>query len=94
MKKSLIDADHRLSAMLGNLHANAGPVPVNQWPAFLQAASEAVDPVDAEWMSLAMEQSATAFPPATWQPLTKARDGIISRLAAALISNSHPTSAR
>jgi hypothetical protein len=85
IKKGLIDADHRLRVMLGDLRAYAGPVPEKQLPAFFQAASEAVDPVDVEWMSLAMEQSATALPPATWQPLTKARDGIISRLATALV---------
>ena len=45
---------------------------------------EATDPADVEWLCLAMEQSASTVPAATWQPLTRARDGIIARMAAAL----------
>ncbi len=84
IKKSLIESDRQLGLMLGQLRAQAGPLPEKQTAAFVRAATEATDPVDIEWMSLVMEQSTTSVPAATWQPLTKARDGIISRLATAL----------
>jgi len=87
IKKSIIEADRRLGAMLAKLRAEAGPVPGKQHASFVQAASEATDPADIEWMSLAMEQSATSVPASVWQPLTKARDGIIARIAGALVKN-------
>jgi hypothetical protein len=87
IKKGLIEAEQKLNAMLEQLRVQAGPVPEKQMPAFVQAAAEAADPVDVEWMTLAMEQSVMFSPATAWQPLTKARDGIIARTAAALVAS-------
>jgi hypothetical protein len=47
----------------------------------MKAAQTATDPTDVEWLVAEMESSLATYPPATWQPLTTAKDGIISRLA-------------
>ncbi len=82
--KRLHEGRQRLELMLAKLRAEAGPVPEKQRAAFLKAAAQAKAPVEVEWLSLAMEQSTVTVPPATWQPLTSAGDGIIARMATAL----------
>jgi hypothetical protein len=81
--KGIVEGEKKLAAMLAKLRAEAGPVPESQSGAFLQAAGVAKEPVEVEWLCLAMEQSA-ARPLATWQPLATASDGIVRRMAAAL----------
>jgi hypothetical protein len=66
------------------LRAEAGPIPEQQSAAFLKAAGQAKDPVEVEWLCLAMEQSATSRPASMWQPLATAQDGIIRRMATSL----------
>ncbi len=82
--RRLNEGADKLAATLARLREQAGPVPESQRAAFIKAAAEAIDPADVEWFCLAMEQSASSVPAAAWQPLTKARDGIIARMAAAL----------
>ncbi len=81
--KRLHEGRQKLALMLEKLRAEAGPLPLTQRTAFLQAAASASDPAAVEWLGLVMEQS-TSLPAATWQPLTTARDGIIARMAKAL----------
>lgn len=82
--KGINEGEKKLAAMLGKMRAEAGPVPEQQTSAFLKAAGQANDPVEVEWLCLALEQSATARPGATWQPLANAHDGIVRRMALAL----------
>lgn len=82
--KGINEGEKKLAAMLAKMRAEAGPVPEAQTAAFVKAAAQAKDPVEVEWLGLAMEQSATARPAATWEPLAQAQDGIVRRMAAAL----------
>jgi hypothetical protein len=82
--KRLYEGEGKLGAMLVKLRQEAGPVPGKQRAAFVKTAMDATASTDIEWLGLAMEQSAASVPAATWQPLAKARDGIIARLAGAL----------
>ena len=84
--RRLNEGADKLATTLERLREQAGPVPESQRAAFIKAATNAIDPADVEWLCLAMEQSASTVPGATWQPLTMARDGTIARMAAALIS--------
>ena len=79
--KRLHQGLQKLSVMRVKLRAEAGPVPEIQRAAFLKAAAEAKEPVAVEWLCLALEQSAGALPATTWEPLTKANDGIIARMS-------------
>ena len=72
--RRLHEGAEKLSAALARLREQAGPVPESQRAAFIQAGAEVTDPADVEWLCLAMEQSASSVPVATWQPLTNARD--------------------
>ncbi len=83
--RRLHEGADKLQAAVTRLREQAGPVPESQRAAFVKAAMEATDPADVEWLCLALEQSASGVPAATWQPLTKARDGIIARMAGALV---------
>ena len=82
--KRLHQGSQKLNAMLAKLRAEAGPVPESQRATFLRVAATAHDPVEVEWLCLAMEQSAGSTPPAQWAALSNARDGIIARMAKAL----------
>ena len=83
--RRLNEGAEKLAATLARLREQAGPVPESQRAAFIKAAMDATDPADVEWLCLAIEQSAPSVPGATWQPLKTARDGIIARMAAALV---------
>ncbi len=85
--KRLHQGLQKLNLMRAKLRAEAGPVPETQRAAFLKTAAEAKEPVAVEWLCLAMEQSGGLLPPATWEPLTKANDGIIARMSRVLTSN-------
>jgi len=80
LKSMYEHADH-LAAALGKLQRHTGAIPAAQLPAFLKAAATATEPADVEWLVGELEASLPAFPPATWQPLVAAQDGIIARLA-------------
>ncbi len=82
--KGIVEGEKKLSAMLAKLRAEAGPIPEPQIAAFLKAAGQAKDPVEVEWLCLAMEQSAATQPASAWQPLAGAPDGIVRRMAVAL----------
>jgi hypothetical protein len=82
--KGIVEGEKKLAAMLAKLRAEAGPIPEQQSAAFVKAAGQAKDPVEVEWLCLAIEQSAASRPAATWQPLATAPDGIIRRMATAL----------
>jgi hypothetical protein len=82
--KGIIAGEKKLAAMLAKMRAAGGPIPEQQSAAFLKAAGHAKDPVEVEWLCLAMEQSVAARPAADWKALTTARDGIVRRMAAAL----------
>ena len=84
--RRLHEGAEKLAAALARLREQAGPVPESQRAAFIRSAMEATDPAEVEWLCLALEQSASSVPAAAWQPLTKARDGIIARMAAALVN--------
>ena len=79
--KRLHQGLQKLSVMQAKLRAEAGPVPETQRAAFLKAAAEAKEPVAVEWLCFAMEQSTGVLPATTWEPLTKASDGIIARMS-------------
>jgi hypothetical protein len=82
--KGIVEGEKKLAVMLTKMRAEAGPVPEQQSAAFLKAAGEAREPVDVEWLCLAMEQSAASRPAFDWKPLESAPDGIVRRMAAAL----------
>ena len=75
---------------LDKLQQHAAPIPANHLAAFLKIAQTATDPTDVEWLVAELEASLPAFPPATWQPLTTAQDGIIARLARVASAANHP----
>ena len=79
------DLTSRLQDSLNQLQQHAAPIPANQLAGFLKIAQTATDPTDVEWLVAELEASLPAFPPATWQPLTTAQDGIIARLARAAV---------
>lgn len=78
-------ADH-LAAALGKFQRHTGVIPAAQLPAFLKTAATATDPADVDWLAAEMEASLPALPPATWQPLVTAKDGIIARLAQSAVA--------
>ncbi|MCG3150357.1 MAG: hypothetical protein PCFJNLEI_03840 [Verrucomicrobiae bacterium] len=79
--KNFYEAVDRLTPAWQSLHRHPDPIPASQIPAFVKLAQTATDPLDVDWLAGALERSLTAYPPATWQPLTTAQDGIIARLA-------------
>ena len=70
------------------LQRHAAPIPVSQLAAFLKTAQTATDPTDVNWLVEELEASLAAFPPATWQPLIAAKDGIIARTARGAVTKS------
>jgi len=79
--KNIYDAQDRLSPAYKSLERHAAPIPASQITAFVKVAQEATDPLNVDWLVAEMKQSLSAYPLATWQPLTSAKDGIIARLA-------------
>ena len=79
--KSMYEHSDHLAAALGKIQRHPGAIPAAQVPAFFKAAATATEPADVEWLAGELEASLAAVPPATWQPLVAAKDGIIARLA-------------
>lgn len=82
--KRIWEITGRIGEVRSKLEAEAGPVPATQAAAFIKGAAACTDEAELTWFALAMEQSAGKLPPATWKPLTSAKDGILARLATAL----------
>ena len=63
---------------------NVGPIPASQAKAFVSYASTVNDPVLVELLVGAMERSVGSVPEADWPGLTRARSGVIARMAGVL----------
>ena len=74
----------RLEGNLKRLQREAGPIPEPQLAAFYAFARAVTDPVQAEWVRLAMAQSLSSVKPEAWKPLQEAKDGVVARLASVL----------
>ena len=79
--KAMYEHSDHLAAALGKFQQHTGAVPAAQLPVFVKMAATATEPADVEWLAGELEASLPALPPATWQSLTTAKDGIIARLA-------------
>ena len=84
--KGIYDAQDHLSPAVNSLQHHDWPIPSSQVADFIKIAQAATDPLDVNWLVGELERSLSAFPPATWQPLTSAKDGIIARLARAAVA--------
>ena len=84
--KGIYDMQDRLFPAYNSLQTHPWPIPASQLAAFLKIAQTATDPGDVEWLAGELERSLSAFPPATWQPLTSAKDGILARYARAAVA--------
>jgi uncharacterized membrane protein len=74
----------QLEAIIRRLENDAGPVPQAQMASFLRFGRAVKDPVAADWVVRAMEQSSRQVAPAAWLPMAEAEDGVIARLARTL----------
>ena len=80
--RAMCDLSSRLNMYAWDkLRRHADPIPASQLAAFIKIAQTATDPTDVDWLAGELTASVSTFPPATWQPLTTAKDGIIARLA-------------
>ena len=74
----------RIEAAMKRLQRDAGPVPESQLVSLCSFARAVRDPVQAEWVRLAMEGSRKTVRPEAWLPLCEAQNGVIARLASVL----------
>ena len=79
--KTMYEHSDHLAAALSKFQQHTGVVPAAQLSVFIKMAASATDPADVEWLAGELEASLPVLPPATWQPLTTAKDGILARLA-------------
>ena len=89
--QAIWEAGSHLTVSLEKLNRHTEPIPARQLAALLTAAQSATDPVDVDWLVAELQASLPAFPPATWQPLVSAKDGIIARLARRAVATNAAT---
>ena len=85
--RAMCDLSSRLNMYAWDkLCRHSQPIPASQLAAFIKTAQTATDPTDVAWLVGELEASVATLPPATWQPLVGAKDGIIARLARAAVA--------
>ena len=86
--KGILEQARLLQEAWDFLVANAGPILPSQGDAFVKYAATASDPVVIELLARAIEQSVGRLPKADWHALSRAKSGILARMAKAVTTQS------
>jgi len=85
--RNICDLSSRLNQFAWDkLRRHAEPIPASQLPAFIKAAQTVTNETDVDWFVGEIDASVSTLPPATWEPLTTAKDGTIARLARSAVA--------